>query len=150
MGEAKRRRMLRAIQHAHHQGQGVWELTVLFADQLIPMIMASASGNAEATRRCQAVANTIGQIGAHASPRNAPLCLLCETSLWHDHPPGAVVIVHAYHHAPDSIMASAICPACSAKPGTELREAILNAYRQQFFRDDSVRAMPMPSAPGHA
>jgi hypothetical protein len=149
MGEAKRRRMLRAIQHAHHQGQGVWELTVLFAEQLIPMIMASASGNTEATRLCRAVADTIGQIGAHASPRNAPLCLLCEATLWHDHPPDAVAILHAHHHAPANIIASAICPACCSKPSTELREAILSAYRQHF-QDDSLRAMPMPSAPGHA
>jgi hypothetical protein len=91
----------------------------------------------------------IDQILARRLPVRAPLCLLCNTALWRDAPPGAVGIMSAYRDDARTALGQGFCAPCvAARTEAQLGHDVVAKLRAEMMPD--LRVIRTPSQPGHA
>ena len=100
MGESRRRKLVQTqaelqagFDAMQAEGQGVWRMEAIAAEQIPGILVAAATGNRDARRYAAAVASAVEAI-TQAPECQKPLCITCDTTFTprSAHPAGLVIV----------------------------------------------------------
>lgn len=139
-------------QHAervHREGDGVVQLTILYAEDGPGLVVAAAAGDPDAQWMLEAAGGLLRQLPGRTVP-GGPLCLTCDNEISHAAPPAAVVIMRGLCANPTAALGNPLCNSCCARwpAAQDLRNAVLEALRRSL--DDDLRVLPPFGVPGRA
>jgi hypothetical protein len=137
------------IRQIHAEGQGCWRLAIVTRSSTASLVSAAEAGDALAIIVLRAAEQFMEHVYARRSPDHGPLCLLCNTKLSRDAPPGAVGIMSAYRDDARTALGHGFCAACvAARSEAQLGQDVVAKLRAEMM--PSLRILPTPSRPGHA
>ena len=84
-----------AFKAMHRESQGIWQLRVVFPDELPTLIVAAFAGD----QRARQLLAGFQTILSHAT-RERGLCLLCDHEFGPERQPAAIVFLSAYRDDP--------------------------------------------------
>lgn len=113
MGEAaRRRRLMRVSEQMHEQGQGVWEINIVPAVDVVNFL------DTHDDRWAFVIVDAL-RLFEHKRPPF--LCLLCDTEIRKPVEAFALSIVTPKHNDPEHAIVSPICRPCYVKPEPQAR-----------------------------
>jgi hypothetical protein len=140
--QRQRQRAICALRDAQHEGQGVWDLRILFPEDAL-RLMAEAVANQHAAVLFGMLVDAIRDMEG-ATER--AMCLLCPRTFGLARP-RAFVLLTPLVGSPRNGIANALCDAC-AQPTGPLLDRVMDSYRQAGM--GNLRVLPAPHPAGRA
>jgi hypothetical protein len=139
----KRERFVRGFRRVENEGQGVWDMQVIFPQTVPEIVAAAAAGEPGMT----VLYDLVMQAAQHVREAHPPaLCLLCDHTFTGDMP-AAFVIVTARVDEPKGGITSGLCAGC-VEPVSDLLQRVSQSYKEQVIGD--LRVLPPLHASGTA
>jgi hypothetical protein len=152
MGEAKRRAdrlntLQTALNNAHKEGQGIWTVEIYHSREILNILMASLTGDAEAVAMSDVVSSIIQGICNPPLSKATPiLCLLCDVGFSMDTtPPEGFAVLKAAGVQRGHRTSFLLCERCYHTPGR--KERVFAKLRESLMPD--ARELTI-SEPGNA
>jgi hypothetical protein len=140
----KRERFVRGLRRVENEGQGVWDMRVIFP-QTLPAIVSDAAAGKPGMA---VLYDLVMQAASHVREARPPaLCLLCDHAFTGDMP-AAFVVVTARVDEPKGGITNGLCAHCAEPGGSDLLQRVAQSYKERVMGD--LRVLPVPHAPGRA